>query len=602
MSESNSDRILRRVSTLRSLNEPQYAQRLRIRDIMNGGEAGLKALIGDKVKIKGSDIPTANLILSGMERFGQEMQDMPDLKVDYPQDTDSDRPKQQAEKRRRIVSQYDELDRIELHMPQISRWMAGYGFGVWTVQQRTRRGLKWPQARLRNPLTAWPGYFGEDQDPIEIAFSKIVPREDLAEMYPKHAEAILGKTKGWNKTSSGGVILSPNESSWDSGTTSSSGIEVVEYIDKRGTWICIPLIGQVVRYVPNPLSDRPAFKVVPRVAFDQLIGQFDHVVGLMAMMAKLNVLAVIAAGDAVFRETNIIGDMISKEYKRGRNQQNFFTPGTHIEKAGGDIAFQVFQEIDRIERQLRITQNYPVNQDGISPMSFTTGEGVRELAGAAGNNVKEYQKILKWGMQDLDSMRLEWDETMYPEMEKPLEVVRDGTARVEKYKPATHIRGQYRTRRVFGMMASWDEPSKIVGGLQLLQAEALDVETFQENLNGLDDIPKINRRIAQKKGNERLLELLTQDALNGDPNAKAALVEMAMSGNDEAVLAKYFRPPEEAADPSPEELQAALGQGQLPPGAAAAGGPPPAVTTVLSQMGTAPDAQPEGGVQTVGRL
>ena len=88
----------------------------------------------------------------------------------------------------------------------------------------------------------------------------------------------------------------------------------------------------MVRFIPNLLKDRPPFKLAKRFAFDLLIGQFDHVVGLMAMMAKLNVLAVIAAGDAVFRETNIIGDMISKEYKRGRNQQNFFTTGTKIEK------------------------------------------------------------------------------------------------------------------------------------------------------------------------------------------------------------------------------------------------------------------------------
>lgn len=598
--ETKNERILRRVTALRSLNQPHYAQRLRIRDIMNGGEAGLKALIGDKVKVKGADIPTANLILSGMERLGQELQDAPDLKVDYPEHTDSERPKEYAEKRRRIVATYDELDRLEMHMPQVGRWTPGYGFSVWTITQAIRGGHRWPTARLRNPLTCWPGHYGETQDPHEIAFTRIVPREDLVRMYPQYAEK-LSTQAGWRRTGSGGgVILDPSTSSWESGSNTASGVEVIEYVDKSGTYICIPLISRVVRFIPNPLADRPPFKLAKRFAFDLLIGQFDHVVGLMAMMAKLNVLAVIAAGDAVFRETNIIGDMISKEYKRGRNQQNFFTPGTKIEKGGGDIAFQVFQEIDRVERQLRITQNYPVSSDGISPMAFTTGEGVRELAGAAGNNVREYQKIFRYALQDLDSMRLEWDENLYGDDEKPLEIVREGTSRAEKYTPRIHIAGQYRTRRVFGMMASWDEPSKIIGGLQLLSAEALDVETFQENLSNLDNIPKVNQRIQKKKGLERLLELLTQEALQGNPQAKAALVEITLTGNSDAVLAKYYRPEAQAEDPTPEELAAAQGQGELPPGGQIPGEQPPPVTTVLSQMGT--NQSPEAAVQQVGRI
>jgi len=593
--ETPTQRVLRRVAALKSNNESHYAQRLRMRDIMNGGEAGLKALIGDKVKIKGKDIPTANLILSGMERLGQELQDAPDLKVDYPEHTDSDRPKEQAEKRRRIVEQYDSYDRLELQVPQAGRWLPGYGFSVWTINQSMRRGQRFPSARLRNPLTCWPGQWGEEQDPHEVAFTRIVPKEDLARMYPEHATALNGMA-GYKRTAGGGIIMDPNASSWESGTSTKGGVEVIEYIDIKGTYICIPVIGQVVRFIPNPLEYRPPFKVAKRFAFDALIGQFDHVVGLMAMLAKLNVLSVIAAGDAVFRETNIIGDMISKTYKRGRNQQNFFTPGTRIEKAQADVAYQVFQEVDRIERQLRITQNYPVNQDGISPMSFTTGEGVRELAGAAGNNIKEYQKVLRYAFEDLDSMRLEWDEAMYGDTEKPLDIVRAGTTRAEKYIPSKHINGQYRTRRVYGMMASWDEPSKIVGGLQLMQAEALDVETFQENLTGLDNIPKINERIGKKKGSERLLELLTQEALQGNPQAKAALVELTLQGDVDKVVAKYFRP--EDVQPTPEELQAAQGQGELPP-QGDTGQPPPPVTTVLSQLGT---GGTEAGVQTVGRL
>ena len=595
--ETRTDRVLRRIHNLRNRNLLMFEQRSRIRDIMNGGEQGLKALIGDKVKIKSRDIPTANLLLSGMDRLGQELQDPPDLKVDYPEDKDDKKPKERADKRRRIVSAYDEFDRLDMQMPQVGRWIPGYGFAVWTITERKDNlGNRWPRAQLRDPYTCWPGYWGPDQIPAEVAFTSIVPREDLARIYPQHKSQLMA-TMGHERTNHGGWVLS-NQGQWSG--TGHGGIEVIEYIDNDGTYVAVPQLKLVLSFVPNQLVSGPAFVIAKRFAFDALIGQFDHTIGLMAMMAKLNVLAVIAAGDAVFRETNIIGDMISKTYKKGRNEQNFFTPGTRIEKGGNDVAFQVFQEIDRMERQLRITQNYPVSADGISPMSFTTGEGVRELGGANNRNTKEHQKVLKRAVQDLDSKRLELDEVAYGEDRKPLEVTSSGQTRVETYSPAKDIKGQWRTRRIYGVMASWDEPSKLIGGIQLIAADALDVETFQENLSGLDNIPLINKRISQAKSAERLLELLTQEALQGNPTAKAALVEINLTGDMEAVLNKFYRPEADAPGPTEEEIAAVAPPGQGgPPGAPPSGGPPP-VSTVLSQLPSG--GPPEGGLQTVGRI
>ena len=47
----------------------------------------------------------------------------------------------------------------------------------------------------------------------------------------------------------------------------------------------------------------------------------------------------------------------------------------------------------------------------------------------------------------------------------------------EKYNPSSDIMGSYKTRRVYGAMAGYDEPQKIVTGLQLLQAGIIDKET-----------------------------------------------------------------------------------------------------------------------------
>ena len=41
-------------------------------------------------------------------------------------------------------------------------------------------------------------------------------------------------------------------------------------------------------------------------------------------MAKVNIMSVIAMEDAVFTETNIVGEIESGQYRKGRNAINYF--------------------------------------------------------------------------------------------------------------------------------------------------------------------------------------------------------------------------------------------------------------------------------------
>ena len=67
-------------------------------------------------------------------------------------------------------------------------------------------------------------------------------------------------------------------------------------------------------------------------------------------------------------------------------------------------------------------------------------------------------------------------------------------------------------------MAGFDEPTKIVSGLQLLQAGIIDRETLQENMDGLDNLQKINNRITKDEAENVLFETLKVQATQGDPN------------------------------------------------------------------------------------
>ena len=164
----------------------------------------------------------------------------------------------------------------------------------------------------------------------------------------------------------------------------------------------------ILDFIPNVLST-PPFVFIKKMSFDELKGQYDHVIGLMAMMAKINIMSAIAMEDAVFTETNISGEIESGQYRKGRFAVNYLAPGTQVSKPANNIPYQLFQQIDRLERQLRMVGGYPVTDDSQSPNSFVTGAGLSELNSAMSLMINEYREIIKHGLVEMDSKRLELD-------------------------------------------------------------------------------------------------------------------------------------------------------------------------------------------------
>jgi len=576
--------VCERVDELRSLNEMVMPQRARIRAIMNGGAEAIKALLGGDTKLKSQDLPIPPLFESGLSKLAQRVGRRPDCKVDPRADRDSQKERARTAKRQRIVHGLDELGRLEMQLPQVGRWLPGYGFAVWTIKGRTVDGYRYPWAELRDPSDCYPAAWGPDQQPDDIAIVRAVSERWLTARYPEFGM----KLQATRQEASGRIY--PDAVARTTGWEGQNGaIVIVEYICDDGSYLVVPEHQYLLAYAENLLAS-PAFVVAKRFAFDALVGQYDHSIALMAMMAKFNILSLIATEDSVFRETNIIGEMTSKRYRRGRFATNFFEVGSRIERPQGDIAFQTFQQIDRIERQLRTGTQYPATQDAQPPGGWVTGQGLERLGQDVDNNVHEYHLALRYALQDIDAKRLEWDEVYYPKVRKSISSNIKGVHTAESYVPAADIHGNYRTRRVYGVMAGWDEPSKIVTGLQLQQGKLLDRQTIQENLEGLENVELVNERIRKDEAEDALLEMLHQRALNGDPAATMALVQIHADPKDtEKILAKFFTP--EGDQPTPGEAQMAAG-GQ------AAGGTPQNVQTILSRLEQSGNVA--GGAQTVG--
>ena len=570
------DNILDRVGELQNLHEKALPDRNRFRTILNGGSEGIQELLGTK-STTSEVLPAPNLLLSALDRVAQKIGRVPNIEVPLAVNKDSVRAKDRRDKLERIVASYDDMQKLDMQMPQVGRWLPGYGFAVWTIRTKyDANGKPYPCAELRDPYDCYPGYYGAQQEPEELGLIRRIPEANLVKMYPELKGYFNIKSK--NKAPGGvpitGTIATGNkEERWE---TSRGGEVIVEYMNELGTHVVHPASRKIVDFIPNPLKSGPAFLVAKRFSFDKLQGQFDQVIGLMSAMAKINIMSVIAMEDAVFTETNIIGEIESGKYRKGRHSVNYLSPGTQVVKPVNNLPYQLFDQVSRLERHLRVVAGYPVQDDAISPNSFVTGRGLEELQSGVSMMVKEYHTILTDSLEKIDYKRLEYDEIVHGNIKRSISGVYRGSIFEESYTPDKDINGAFKTVRKYGAMASFDEPQKIVTGLQLLQAGIIDKQTMQEEMDGLDNLGLINDRITKEKAERVLFESLLAQAQQGNMNAMGALSQIYKEPKSMSnILEDFF---EDVRDEQ-EEQQAMMQQ------ALAAQGQVPQVGQVMGQLG-----------------
>ena len=613
----STDAVFERVDYLvNTLHTSTASTKLRTRSILDGGADAIRALLGDSVTETTDLIPIPPLMHSGMRRLGQKIGGrIPDLKIDPYGYKDSQASKAHAEKTERIIDSWDGPQgcRLRLQFPQVGRWLAGYGYAMWIIRDRRRPdGTRFPYAAIRDPFDVYPGTWTVDQQPYDAASIQQLSVAAICRMYPEKADEIREKIAGKRPRTTGGAVLlrasnTTGTATW--GNQAGDGLQVVEYWYPEGTFVLIPELHVVLGFDPNPLYPLNRFVIPKRFSFNKLAGHYDHIIGLMATMARIQILEYIFLEDSVNTETNIAGESLEGDvYRKGRNAVNRLAQGTQVTKPVNNLQYQHFQGVDRMERLLRIGASYPVTDDGQHPGGgWATGAGLQGLRADVDEEVKEYHNVLEHATQDLDYLRLMWDEIRNAGETRTVYGYRKGAAYAETYDPAEH-RGRYLTRRVHGVMAGWDEPSKIVTGLQLVQGEVIDIETMQENLDGLDNITRVNERIRSRKAEDTAWGMLqnranapAQPGMPPDPKqilAEKAIIDiMTDPGRMRDILVKYYT---EAGEQLSDEEQAFMDQ-QTQQQAPAMDLPSDGdITTILSRLegsgGTA------GGVQTVGRM
>ena len=552
------------IGYLRNIHQPTRAGRTRIQRVLDGPE-GIADILG--IKKGGETPPVANLVHSALNRLAQKINHVPDLTVDAHRDSQTAR--EQAEKIERIVRSYDDAARMDLATPQLARWLPGYGFcPIVVTDGYDRDGNPFPFAEIRDPYDSFPSSWGIQRPPDRIAFLRQIDPNRLARIYPEHAADIRRQS-----TYGGAVLLdSTSQSQGPRGST----IEVAEYIDVNGTWTVLESKQILLDFTPNPVYPMPCFTVAQRFSFNKLIGHSDQSVGLLLANAKLNLLTLIAMEDAVFAEKVLEGELAQgNEWRTGPNAINHVTPGSKVYRLPSGVPPQMFQETDRVERQFRVTSGYSVMDDAQSPNSFVTGRGLDELRSGVDNEVKEYRTVERRAFEDIDTIRLCWDEKAYPNKRKPIYGYTGKARGAEMYRPKADIGGRWRTRRKDGLLSGLDEPSKVIQLLQLAQAEWMDDISAMEQIDGIDDIPKVRKRLASQRSEKLLTDIIGGLAGQGDPRAMEAFLRTMAPSDWKEALEDLFMPDEDEQ-----------GQGQPPlgPPDQQAAGPSEDTATLMSRM------------------
>ncbi len=179
--------VSERIDDLRKAHAVSMRDRVRIRQIMNGGIDAIIALMGQKAanKLGQEDLPVVNMFDSGLTRLAQRLGQAPDIKVDKG-DKDTQREQKLAQTRENILVSLDYQTRLELTLPFAGRWLPGYALVPWTiVEGKGRSGQRYAKAEIRNPFDCFPGQWGPDNQPEEIAFIRLASKIRLARQYPR---------------------------------------------------------------------------------------------------------------------------------------------------------------------------------------------------------------------------------------------------------------------------------------------------------------------------------------------------------------------------------------------------------------------------------
>ena len=503
----------------------------------------------------------ANLLAQGLDQTAMRIASTrPDIYCP-PLDPARKRSRDNSDIKRKALFGWWENSRMDLQMAKRARYLIGYSNTVTQLRWNETTGC--PEWHLRDPLTAYPATLlgVDDMRPRDCIFGYERPLGWLHNNYPEVGQIFQA----------------------DSDAGPDTAIELIEYVGEDET-VLIAMRGPVntglfatstygsddnlvveLERVPNRLGQTPVV-IAQRISLDSAQGQFDGILGMYQMQARLMALEVIAVQKGVFPDTWLVGR--AGETPQIVNPADGLTGEVGVIR-GGDLRDMQMQPgymtnpaIDRLERAQRLTAGIPAEFGGESPTNIRTGRrGDAVLSAAVDFPVQEAQRILARSLQEENKLAIDMAKRYAGNKGKTFYVTTKNAKGPVEYTPNVNFDSTENV--VTYSQAGADVNNLVIGGGQRVGMGTMSKRSFM-SIDPLVEDPEFEHdSVIAESLEEALLTSIQQQAVEGAiPPADLARI-MDLVANNELELAKAVeRVQKEAQERQAKQVDAAAPEAQ----------------------------------------
>jgi hypothetical protein len=497
------DQIMDMLLERKQAQSPLLSNMARLRDAYNGD-----IIVPLPEMDRQEQASVANLISTGLDQSAMRISStapnvfFPSLR---PGENAFDK---RAATRRNATMGWWEANSMQLKLRRRARHLIGYAASPVVLRPDAKRGIaRW---ELRSPLSAFP-----------------CPSEDPDNITPEDSIFTYGRSYKWLEANYPESIRALNTNGKK--PAPHTMFEVVEYMDAEITVLAV--IGEkqdpyATQYHGSRIVELErvvnragiCMAVTPgRITLDRPMGQFDGLVGMFQMQAKLMALEVIAVERGIFPDTYLVsrpgetGKFVSGPYD-GRTGMVNVIAGGDLKEAGQASNVASGNLIDRLERSMRITSGIPAEFGGESTTNVRTGKrGDAILSAVVDFPVQEAQEILARSMQEENKRAIAIAKTYFGDQRRSFYV-----SRIQKHVDYTPNK-EFETdeNSVSYSYAGADANALVVGLGQRIGIGTMSKRTAQEIDPLVADPEREHDRVVQEQLEQALLLSVQQQAQAG---------------------------------------------------------------------------------------
>ncbi len=501
----------------------------------------------------------ANLIDTTARDVAAVLAPLPSFSCSSP-NMSSERAKDFAQKRTRIVRNYLDASNVEWQMLTGADQYNSFGLIVTTVTPDFKN--KRPHILFESAVGAYPVWDAMGEC---VEFARVYMRDWFAVLadYPQ--------CEGKNKHFPGAV-------------SANNKVEVVKYINKDRILVYIPQMGDcVLEDAPNPMK-RCIVVATRRPGLDEEVrGAYDDVIWVQFARHRLQSLLLEGVDKAV-RAPLVIPDD-ANEVAIGPDAVIRTRQGVQaVGRARLDMPSQAFGAVEALKQEQQLGAMSPEARSGSIDASVITGRGVQQLMAGFSSQIAAAQTVFRIHFKRVLELCFEMDEKLWADEVKDIRGNDNGVPYSMSYKPSRDINGDTTVDISYGFAAGLDPNRALVFLLQADGAGLVSKDYVRRqlpvDLNAVEEERKIfteQSRAALVQAFSALTQSIPQLVAAGqDASAIIAtqakfirLVQKGMSV-EEAVM-EVLAPPEPPPGASTPDQGAAPGA----PGAegSAPGGP-----------------------------